>query len=129
MEIIFEIVLEFLGPMILELFGSIFKRSSNDEPRNEKAVHPAIKFFAYGMYGAICGFISLAIFAHHMIDSPILRIANLIASPLFAGFVMMQLGAWLTAHGKKRSPINRFAYGFCFALGFSLVRFLFAGRV
>ena len=46
--------------------------------------------------------------------------------PVAAGWMMSALGAWRERRGQDRIRIDRFAYGYLFALGLGLVRFFYA---
>ena len=47
-------------------------------------------------------------------------------TPLVIGFVMLLVGSWRAKHGLSVLRIERFAYGYLFALGLALIRFFFA---
>lgn len=55
-----------------------------------------------------------------------LRLANLVFTPIVVGLLMAALGAWRAWHGQIILRIDRFSYGFLFALSLALVRFGFA---
>jgi hypothetical protein len=50
----------------------------------------------------------------------------LVLTPLLAGGIMAVLGAWRARRGQTVLRIDRFAYGYLFALGLAVVRFWFA---
>ena len=54
------------------------------------------------------------------------RVANLVATPLAVGGIMAAIGAWRARRGGSVLRIDRFAYGYLFALSLALVRFFFA---
>ena len=66
---------------------------------------------------------------HGRVYEQILRLIdrNMLVTPVAAGWLMSALGAWRERRGQDRIRIDRFAYGYLFALGLGLVRFFFAG--
>lgn len=120
-EFLFEIVGEFLLQFVFEAVASVFGRTDSDG----KPAHPFVKFMGYAIFGGVAGGLSLLIVPHLLVQSPGMRIANLVITPLLAGGMMALVGKWREKHDRKRSPIDRFAYGYCFALTMALVRFHF----
>jgi hypothetical protein len=64
--------------------------------------------------------------AVHLVRSEVLRKINLLVTPLAAGGMMCLIGAWRARRGDDVLRIDRFAYGYVFALSLALVRFVFA---
>jgi hypothetical protein len=122
MEVIFEILAEFVLQFVFEAVASVFGRKSDDG----KELHPAYKLFGYATFGAIAGGLSLLVMSSSFVSAPGLKILSLIVTPVLAGLAMAWVGKWRESHGKKRSPLDRFAYGYVFALTMALVRFTFA---
>ena len=54
------------------------------------------------------------------------RLANLAFTPLAVGGVMVIIGAWRARRGQPLLRIDRFAYGYLFALALGLVRYVYA---
>ena len=54
------------------------------------------------------------------------RVANLVVTPVFVGLLMCAMGIWRQRRDQPLLHIDRFAYGYVFALLFVLVRFRFA---
>jgi len=52
---------------------------------------------------------------------------NLLLTPVFAGLVMVGVGAWRAKRGDDLLRIDRFAYGYIFALAMAVIRYQFAG--
>lgn len=125
MEFIVELLLEFLiqvvGETLLELglhsMAEPFRRPPN----------PWLAALGYLIFGLAFGGISLWLFPQHMIVSLGGRWINLLLTPLAAGVCMSWLGRWRSGRGQTLLRIDRFAYGYLFALCFSLVRFNWAG--
>lgn len=65
-------------------------------------------------------------FPDYLMASKSLRVANAALSPIVAGLSMAALGAWRAKRGQAVLRIDKFSYGYLFALSFALVRFWFA---
>lgn len=128
MEIIAEIIFSFIGEVfiqiIFELFAecgiSAFSKDTNPKHR------PFFAAIGYFILGAIAGGISLLILKNQFIADPTLQIANLIAMPLVAGFIMMQIRQRKLRSGKIVVRLDSFTYGAVFAFGMALVRYIWA---
>ena len=128
MEVIFEILFGFFGELILQLFGEILVEiglHSVAEPFRKKP-NPWLAAIAYALFGAALGGLSLLVFPDYLMHHKGLRVANTALSPIFAGLSMAAIGKWRAKRGQDVLRIDRFAYGYLFALGFALVRFWFA---
>ena len=82
--------------------------------------------YALLFFGAIAGGITLWLLPDHMVRNEVLRKLNLLVTPLAAGGMMCLMGAWRARRGDDVLRIDRFAYGYVFALSLALVRFIFA---
>ncbi len=118
-ELIFEFLLQVVGEALIELgFHSIA------EPFR-KPPNPWLAALGYLLLGAVTGGLSLLLFTALFVG-PSLRIANLIITPILVGLSMTALGAWRTRRGQALLRIDRFAYGYLFALSFAGIRFWLA---
>jgi len=63
-----------------------------------------------------------------LIHSCALRVLNLFLTPLLAGLVMALIGLLRPRKGPYRVRLDGFGYGFIFAFGMALMRFLFGVR-
>lgn len=123
LEFIFEVVGEFLlqvlGEALVELgfhsLGEPFRRPPN----------PWLASLGYTLFGAILGGLSLLAFPDNLVPEAF-RIANLVLTPLAVGCVMAAMGAWRARRGEPVLRIDKFAYGYLFALSLAIVRFFFA---
>jgi hypothetical protein len=133
MEVIFEIIFEIVFQVVLELFGAwfghIFQNHKSKTNSTTTASHkqsgikiPIIYFIA----GLTLGLISLYVMPDHYIKSEVYKVVALIFSPLFAGLIMHSIAKARTKYGKQIVSFENFYNGFFFALGISLIRFLFA---
>jgi hypothetical protein len=130
MEIILEVLalfVQFLGELflqfILEGLVEVGLRQIDGSIRRPRPFHPALATIGYAMLGASAGGFSLWLVPALLIDSDWLKIVNLIATPTAAGAVMAMLGAWRRRRGQALIRLDRFGYGFVFALAMAIVRF------
>jgi hypothetical protein len=79
------------------------------------------------LFGAAAGGISLWIAPTLFIGSHGGRIANAIVTPVIAGACMAAIGAWRRRRDQEAILLDRFAYGYLFALVMALVRLRFGG--
>lgn len=121
-EALVELIAEFVLELALELLVEMGLHAMAEPMR--QAPHPAVAALGYALFGGLIGGISLLIVPQLMIASPLGRLVNLLLTPTAAGLCMSALGAWRTRRGQARLRIDRFAYGFLFALALGLVRFL-----
>jgi hypothetical protein len=129
MEILFELLFEFIGELLLQVFAEIlfevglrslaapFKRKPN----------PYLATIGYVVFGAIAGGLSLGVFPSLFISSHAGRIANAIVTPFIAGGCMAAVGTWRRRRDQELILLDRFAYGYLFALVMALVRLRFGG--
>ena len=90
---------------------------------------PLLAFLGYMAAGAIAGAVSLGIFPQLFINSPSLRIANLVLTPLLTAAVMALLGGWRLKRGEMLLRLDRFGYAYIFALCMALVRYFFTHSI
>jgi hypothetical protein len=133
MEILFEIlsvVLQFFGEAILqivfEIIAEIGLQGLREPFRRPKPLHPIFAALCYLAFGALAGWVSLLFFQSPFIHSHFGRVANLVLTPLAAGGIMAAIGAWRQRRGKELIRLDRFAYGYLFALAMAVVRFVYA---
>ena len=130
-EILFEIIgwlFQFLGELILQIIGEaiaeLIGHSVKEPFRRPKPIHPWLAAMGYLIFGGIAGALSLLLLPNLFIGTQWLRVANVALSPLAAGVIMAFVGSWWRKHDKEVIRLDSFAYGFCFALSMSLVRFI-----
>lgn len=123
-EFVFEIVGEFLLQVLVEALAELGLHSLGEPFRRRP--NPWLAGLGYAIFGAIAGGITLWLLPDHMVRNEVLRKINLLATPLAAGGMMCLIGAWRARRGDDVLRIDRFAYGYVFALSMALVRFVFA---
>lgn len=121
-EVLGEFLIQVIGEALIEMgFHSLaepFRRPPN----------PWLAAIGYAIFGAILGGISLLVFPSNLVPGA-WRVANLLATPIAVGGVMAIMaimGAWRASRGQQVLRIDRFAYGYLFALFIALVRYYFA---
>lgn len=119
-ELLGELILQFILQALVEAGGHAFAGKLN------RPVNPWLAALGYAAYGAMVGGLSLLVFPHYLVPAP-WRIANTLITPVAAGLLMSAVGAWRERHGQDRIRIDRFSYGYLFALSLGLVRLMFAG--
>ena len=137
MEFFIEILLEVLKAlleaggevliqMVVELFGEVVGHGMRETFRRPKPLVPWLAAIGYLAWGALAGGLSLWLFPDNFITTPWLRIANLFLTPLLVGLMMAKLGAWRRNRAQEPIRLDSFSYGFCFAFGTALVRYIWA---
>ncbi len=114
MELLLNIIFELFIEFILQIVGEVHK--------NFDATRAVLMYFGLGV---ITGWLSIMIFPHSFIRSSRLHGISLLITPLLAGFTMAGVGWIRRRQDKLVIRLDSFAYGFLFAFGMALVRFLF----
>ncbi|MCP5158958.1 MAG: hypothetical protein H6974_01065 [Gammaproteobacteria bacterium] len=120
-----EFLLELLGEFLLQVLGEALVElglHSLAEPFR-RPPNPWLAALGYGLFGALIGGLSLLIIPHHLISAGFSRIVNLVLTPVAVGVCMACFGAWRARRGDRVLRIDRFSYGYLFALALALVRF------
>ncbi|GAA5166518.1 hypothetical protein [Viridibacterium curvum] len=123
LEAIFELIGEFLLQIVSEALIELGFHSLGEPFR--RAPDPWLAALGYTLFGTILGGISLLVFPDNLVPDA-WRLANLIVTPIAAGGLMALMGAWRERRGQSVLMIDKFSYGYLFALSFALIRFFFA---
>ena len=123
MELIFEVLFEFVLQAVLEILAELGMHKARDA--YARRPNPWLAAAGYTLMGGIAGFISLAIFPSLFAHAETAQILNLVFTPIFAGLFMLLVGAWRRRRGDEPVGLDRFACGYLFALALALVRFYF----
>ena len=126
MEFLFELVLQFVGELLVQLVFEFVFHGLVEPFRTDRRTNVILAVIGYICMGLIGGLISLWIVPNHVIDSAALRYINIAATPLLLGFVFELLGGRREKRGKQKWLLDRFSYGFSFALAMGLIRLMFA---
>jgi FtsH-binding integral membrane protein len=112
LQIVFEVLAEFGMHSVIEVF--------------ERRPNPWVAAVGHVILGAIAGLVSLLIFPALLIHSHNAQLASLFITPLLAGGTMSLMGSWRRRRGQAVIRIDRFAYGYLFAVAMALVRYTLA---
>ncbi len=127
MEILFELLFEFLIQLFLEVFVQgafeLGVRGIAKRVRGEKPANPWVALGCYAAMGLLAGGVSVWILPMYLLDSPLLQLVNLAVTPIVLGLAFEGLGRWRSKRDKPRYAVDRFSYGFVFALVMGLVRY------
>jgi len=119
LQFIFEMVLQIVGEVLFELaIRGVLEAFKRPVPS------PALAAVGYVMLGVIAGAISLWLFPHLFIGPMWARWLNLLLTPLAAGAAMAGVGRLRQRRGQALIRLDRFAYGFVFALAMAAIRFI-----
>lgn len=124
-EIIFQLFFEFLLPVIGEMLFEVAFHSVSAPAWARKALNTVVALIVYLGLGILTGFLSLLIFPHSFVRSSRLHGISLIITPLLAGLTMWGVGRIRRWRGEAVMRLDTFGYGFIFAFGVALMRFLF----
>jgi hypothetical protein len=118
LEALFEFLAAVLADVILRFLGEVF------EPAERQ--HSLVATIGYAAFGLVLGGLSLVFVPYRLAPPSKIHGASLIISPVITGALLSCTGALLRKRDKKTTQIESFGYGFVFAFGIALVRFLFA---
>jgi hypothetical protein len=116
----FELLLQIFGEVLLELGLHSLAEPFRKQP------NPWFAAPGYALFGAVFGGLSLLVFPLHLMSAGIGRIVNLALTPVAVGLCMVAMGAWRVRRGDPVLRIDKFSYGYLFALSLAFVRFCFA---
>ncbi len=123
LEFIFEILAEFVLQVVGETLVELGLYSVAEPFRRQPK--PWLAAVGYALFGAVLGGLSLVLFPVNFV-SPARRAVNLIVTPIGVGLAMVVLGNWRARRGQLVMRIDRFSYGYLFALSLALVRYFFS---
>jgi hypothetical protein len=121
LEVLGELLLQFVAEVLLELGLHALVEPFQKRP------NPWLAAMGYLCFGVAAGGLSLLLVPSHLVTTKALRILNVIITPLAVGALMAAIGVWRTRRGQQLFRIDRFAYGYLFAVALALVRYRFAG--
>ena len=128
MEVLLHALLEVFGELLLQVVFEALAESGLRIVRRRTPPTPPPAWLAavgYVALGAACGGLSLWPFPHFFVETEDGRVLTLILTPLLAGLAMSALGAWRRARGQELLRLDRFVYGYAFALALAVVRLVF----
>ena len=124
LEAILDIVVEFLLQIICEVAAELGLHTARDLTRGGYEEMPlAFALFGYPLLGAVLGFVSWFAYPFRIVAPGPVPGLSLIVAPVLAGLSMWGIGL---LRRRRQGPVirlDRFSYGFIFALALALVRF------
>ena len=124
LELLFEFFAEIFLQIVVELLVEVGLHSTREPFR--KPSNPWLAAIGYAIFGATAGGISLFVLPEPLVQGETWRLVNLAVTPVLAGLAMAAVGAWRSRRGQQTLRLDRFSYGYLFALCMAAVRFYFA---
>ncbi len=125
-EILFELLLQFLLEVVVQGGFELGFRGLAEPFRKDRRPNIWLGLLAYTGMGALSGIVSIWLIPMHLVKHPLLQYGSLALTPIALGFLFEWLGRRREAKGKPKMLLDRFSYGFVFALTMGLIRFWFA---
>ena len=126
LEVLFEIFGELLLQFVIEALAQAGVHLVRNPDRTPREHSPWLVALGYVMFGLACGALSLWPFPDYLIRSQPGRIAYLLLGPVAAGAAVAAIGLLRSKRGLPRYGIDRFVYGYLFALSFAVLRHVVA---
>jgi len=126
LEVFLEVFVEAAFEFAAELIGALIWRGLDAVLDTSEFKNPLIACIGYLFLGGVTGGLSLLIIPHPLFHPSRIPGLSVIISPVLAGLGMWMVGTTLRKRGRRVMQIESFGYGFAFALGMAMVRFLFA---
>ena len=124
MELIFYVIGEVLLQLVIEALVEIGLHSVKEPFKRRPS--PGFAAVGYGILGAVLGGFTLLILPNHLTPTGSWRLVNLLVTPIVLGVFMSAVGTWRRRRNEAVFRIDKFSYGYLFALSIAIVRFLFA---
>jgi len=115
-EVLFQIVLEAIVALVVRSLQNVFDESNR--------VNPLLATVGHLLLGVAFGIASVLAYPHPLFHPSRFHGISLLISPLITGLLMSQVGLALRRRGKQSVRIESFGYGFAFALGWAMIRFI-----
>ena len=112
--------------LVFESLAELGLWAAKKTTRVAEPERPMPGLVGYILLGGALGGVSLVFFPHKFAVPVWLQIANIVLSPIVAGFAMVGMGRWRARRGQQAILLHTFWFGFAFALIFALVRVRFA---
>lgn len=117
-EVFLQLVAESVVALIDRWFRNLFTESNVRSP-----IAAATGYFFLGL---VFGVLSIFVVPHPLVRPSKIHGISLLISPLITGLIMSQIGVWIRKREFRAARIESFAYGFIFAFGIAIVRFLWS---
>lgn len=125
-ELLLEVLLELAGEFILDLLLRALARMFERVFEAEEVANALLAGVWYAALGIVAGVRSIKVFPHPLVHPSRVHGISLLVAPVGTGFLMSLAGSLLSRKGVRTIRLESFGYGFAFAFGMALIRFLFA---
>ncbi len=125
MEILVELIVQFVGEVLLQIVFQLLAELGLRGLRRVtvEIVNPWVAVLFYVLLGAGLGWLSVQILPSLLLASRTAQLANLVVTPILAGLAMVALGAWRRRREQALIRLDGFAYGYLFALSMAVIRY------
>jgi len=127
MEFVLQLIFEFFGELLLQLFGEMvggaFKAAWYKLRGRGHELTAAQECSWSAMTGIAAGLLTVLVVPHLAIRLHWLQILNLLLAPLAAGLLVERLRAW--RESRREFSVGIAAYAVLFGFAFALTRWLF----
>lgn len=129
MSFLFELISEFALELVIEFIGEIFVEwgfHSTAERLSAGRRNVGVLVFAYALFGAVLGWLSLYVMAAAVIETGAGAAAYFVLSPILAGLMLTSV-SWVINRGirpVKFFETKKFVFGVVFGAAFTLTRAL-----
>jgi hypothetical protein len=120
LSFIIELLIEFIIQLAVECLVELGIHKVRNDRRSP---HPLLSLIGYIFLGGLLGFISCLIFPQHLISNDFAQIVNLVITPIAVGAVLGFIGQLRAKRGMSLIRLDKFSYGYAFALAFALARY------
>ena len=121
-ELLVELVLDTLLQALFELAFELGIESVRSAMRPRSRAHPVFAAIGFALLGCGSGIASAWLLPRPLIAPGPLPGISVLVSPLIAGLIMQQYGAWAETRGREPSILATFWGGSAFAFAFALSR-------
>ena len=126
MELLFEILVELVFPLVIEIFADLALHQVGRFVRANAVARIVVTALMYFGAGLVAGFFSLLIFPKAFARSSTLPGISLVITPVLGGLLMSFIAWFRVRTWDWTVRLEAFAYGFLFAFPMALLRLLFA---
>jgi len=119
-----DLLVEVFLQMVMGALADFVVRWSRNGSSKATFWNPVVAAVGIFVAGLLSGVLSVAVAPHPLVRPSKFHGISLLISPLITGIIMAQIGTWVRKRGLRAVQIESFAYGFMFALGIAIVRFL-----
>ncbi len=126
LELLFEVFGEAILQVVFELLAEVGVHVTRGEVRHQESRSAWRLVLGYPLLGALVGGLSLLVFPNSFAHIYPARVVGFVVAPLIAAMSVVALGAFRARRGQQLVSLDRFIYGYLFALGLAVVRFVWA---